>query len=74
MNDHKLGWVFGFALLFGLYALAGGIAFWHVEEKTSFGLKELLDILKSLLTFWAGWKFSRGPFMPEIKPPAPPVA
>jgi hypothetical protein len=59
VSESRLGWLFGFALLAGLYVLAAIFGLWHVEEKTSYGLKDVLDILKSLLTFWAGWKFSR---------------
>jgi hypothetical protein len=58
-NESRLGWIYGFALLGGIYSLAAVFGLGHVEEKTSYGLKDVLDILKSLITFWAGWKFSR---------------
>jgi hypothetical protein len=57
MNDSQHGWLFGYLLLVGLFTLAAGIAFKHVEENTSFGLTAVLEVIKAMLIFWAGWKF-----------------
>jgi hypothetical protein len=58
MTNDRLGWYFGFVLLFGLFGLALIFGIKRIEEATSFGLKEVLEILKNLIIFWAGWKFN----------------
>ena len=50
--------IFGFSLLVVLAALAGAIAFGHVEEKTSYGLMPLLTTLSTLAGGFAQWAFS----------------
>lgn len=48
---------FGFLLLFVIAALALSIALGQVEEKTSYGLQEILGSLLTLAGGWAGWAF-----------------
>jgi len=57
-SDDRMGWGFGYVLLAGIFVLAGLFGLKHVEEASSYGLKDLLGLLKDLLLFWAGWKFN----------------
>jgi hypothetical protein len=57
MDEAKLGWLFGFYLLTGLFVLEAIISLGDVKAETSFGSKELIETIKTLLVFWAGWKF-----------------
>ena len=72
-DDNRAGWLFGYVLLIGLFGFAFASGYGNFQQATSFGLKDVLDIIKSLLTFWAGWKFSRGPFMPPPETAPPPA-
>lgn len=53
--------MFGFSLLALMAALAGIIAIGHVEEKTSFGLQQIIGALSVLSGGFAQWAFSKKP-------------
>lgn len=57
MSDDRLKMIFGFCLLVMLSALAGIIGLAHVEEKTSFGLREIITIIGVIAGGFAGWAF-----------------
>ena len=57
MKDSRM--IFGFCLLGMLATLAGVIAIGHVEEKTSFGLQQILGALAVLCGGFAQWAFSK---------------
>ena len=52
--------IFGFCLLVLMASLAVIIALGHVEEKTSFGLQQILGALAVLTGGFAQWAFSKG--------------
>lgn len=52
-----LAYTFGFTVLFVYAILAISIAIGHVEEKTSFGLREVLSNLGPLGGGFAVWAF-----------------
>jgi hypothetical protein len=49
--------VYGFCLLLSIVGLAAAIALAHVEEKTSYGLHDILTALFVLSGGWASWAF-----------------
>ena len=57
MRDSRM--IFGFCLLALMASLAGVIAIGHVEEKTSFGLQQILGSLAVLSGGFAQWAFSK---------------
>jgi hypothetical protein len=50
--------VFGFLILLFLVILAGAIALGHVEEKTSFGLHDIITCLSTLSGGFVVWAFN----------------
>ena len=59
MSD-KWKMIFGFCLLLSIDAVAMILALGHVEEKTSYGLRECLTALFILSGGWAAWAFGVG--------------
>lgn len=61
MTDQRLElilrWAFGFSILAIYGSLAFSIALGHVEEKTSFGLREVLVGLGPLIGGFGVWAF-----------------
>lgn len=55
--ETKLSWAYGFLLLVGILGLAGAFGIGHVEEKSSYGLHELLLVLGLLAANWSADKF-----------------
>jgi hypothetical protein len=53
----KYRMVFGFTLLIGILVLAFAIALGKVEEKTSYGLLDVLTILALLAKDFTHWAF-----------------
>jgi hypothetical protein len=51
------GYGFGFTVLAVYFTLAIAIAVGHVEEKTSYGLREVLMALGPLGGMFCGWAF-----------------
>ena len=51
---------FGFTTLLILGALAAGIAFGEIEEKTSYGLMPLVVALSNIGVLAAQWAFGKG--------------
>lgn len=58
--ETKLSWAYGFLLLVGILGLAAAFGLGHVEEKSSYGLHELMLILGLLAANWSGEKFRKG--------------
>ena len=56
MDEYRMWW--GFLLLIITAVLIGIIALGHVEEQTSAGLKDVIDILGVLGGGWVVWAFS----------------
>ena len=56
MNE-KWKALYGFCLLLSIVGLAAAIAIGHVEEKTSYGLHDILTALFVLSGGWASWAF-----------------
>lgn len=56
-NRDTIRVIFGFCLLLILAGLSLAIALGKVEEKSSFGLTQLLTILTALGTQFANWAF-----------------
>jgi hypothetical protein len=65
-------WLFGFFLLIDLSVLAALMALGKVEEKTSFGLREILIGLVLFAQQWSSYMFSKGQKPKEIEPPQMP--
>lgn len=57
MKDTRM--IFGFCLLLLMATLAIVIALGHVEERTSFGLQQILGALAVLSGGFAQWAFSK---------------
>lgn len=57
-SGDTLRMLFGFCILFMDFMLGLAIALGHVEEKTSYGLKEVLAALGPLSGMFAQWAFS----------------
>lgn len=57
----QLRMVFGFIILFILALLAGVISLGHVEEKTSYGLSEIITALATLGGSFGQWAFGQRP-------------
>ena len=57
MTDERLKIVFGFSLLLGLVCLAALIALAHVEEKSSYSLREIITGLLVLSGGFSAWAF-----------------
>ncbi len=51
---------FGFYLVTIMFIMAVAIALGKVHQDTSFGLDRILDGLKVITAFWAGWAFDKG--------------
>lgn len=66
LKDSRM--IFGFCLLLLLTVLAMVIALGHVEERTSFGLQQILGALGVLCGGFAQWAFSHKPT--DNPPPA----
>lgn len=58
MSDYRIKLWFGYMLVAVVAVLAGLVAWGKVDEKTSFGLRELILILGMLASMWAQWAFS----------------
>lgn len=74
MTDDRLKMIFGYVLVAVIVTLGLALGLGKVEEKTSFGLRELILILGMLASQWAQWAFSgsRGKQPIEFPAPAPP--
>lgn len=59
MKNTTCAWVFGFCLLIILSTLIGLIALGKVEEKTSYGLPQLITLLSTLSGGFATWAFGQ---------------
>lgn len=60
MSDDRLKMWFGFAMMVGLLILAAAIALGKVEEKSSFGLNQVLGGLLVMAGAFSQWAFSKG--------------
>ena len=63
--------IWGFILLLGILSLCARIALGHVEEKTSYGLLEIIGILAVLAGQWANWAFGESRTSSSTKQIAP---
>ena len=52
-----LSYGFGFFIILALCVLVLVLSLGHVEEKTSFGLTPVIETLKAVVLFWAGYTF-----------------
>lgn len=59
MTDSQLEWVLVFILVIGIIVLAALFGLGKVEEKTSYGLPELLESLKMATGMILGFKFGK---------------
>lgn len=57
MNTDRLKMVFGFCLLVMLSGLAAAIALGKVEEKTSYGLPQIITVIGVIAGGFANWAF-----------------
>jgi hypothetical protein len=53
----KLKMIFGIILLLSLVSLAAAFGFFHIEEKTSYGLMPIITTLSTLAGLFGGWAF-----------------
>ena len=69
LSQWKMTW--GFILLLGILSLCARIALGHVEEKTSYGLTEIIGILAVLAGQWANWAFGESRTSSTVKEEKP---
>lgn len=74
MSDDRLKLLYGYVLTAVIVTLGLALGLGKVEEKTSFGLRELILILGMLASQWAQWAFSGSRGKQAIEFPAPPAA
>ena len=58
-TEFKLKMLFGFTLLAGLLGLTAAIALGKIEEKTSYGLQQIIVLLSVLCGGFAQWAFGK---------------
>jgi len=58
-NIREPQWIFGFCLLGAYFGMGLIFGLGHIEEKTSFGLKEILTGLTFMSGAWSQYAFSR---------------
>ena len=71
MSDDRLKLLYGYVLTGVIVTLGLALGLGKVEEKSSFGLRELILILGMLASQWAQWAFAGSRGKQPIEMPAP---